>query len=98
MTPRSAASGRRRMNDMPDWMKSVAWPTLIQGKKVLAVEGDDDRAVYKAWLEKLTQPGTIFSDRVVLVDAGNKIDVLQGLTWFRDLATKPLGTIYGLVE
>jgi hypothetical protein len=86
------------MNEMPDWMKSVAWPTLIQGKKVLAVEGDDDRAVYKAWLEKLTQPGTIFSDRVVLVDAGNKVDVLQGLTWFRDLATKPPGTIYGLVD
>ena len=66
--------------------------------EVLAVEGDDDKDVYTAWLKKLTQPRMIFSDKVVLVDAGNKSEVLQGLTWFRDLATQPPGTIYGLVD
>jgi len=57
---------------MPDWMKTVAWPRLRQGKRVLAVEGDDDKDVYSAWLKKLTRPGTIVSDKLVVVVAGDK--------------------------
>jgi len=86
------------MSDMPDWMKTVAWPTLRQGKRVLAVEGDDDKVVYSAWLKKLTRPGTIVSDKLVVVVAGDKHKVLRGLIWFRDLANPPPGTLYGLVD
>jgi hypothetical protein len=86
------------MSDVPGWMKTVAVPTLKKGKRVLAVEGDDDKGVYTAWLKTLAQPGTFFSDKVVVVDAGDKHKVLQGLIWFRDPATRPPGTLYGLVD
>lgn len=86
------------MSDMPDWMKTVAWPTLKQRKKVLAVEADDDKDVYTAWLKKLIRPGAIVSDKLVVVVAGDKHKVLQGLTWFRDLANPPPGTLCGLID
>jgi hypothetical protein len=86
------------MSNTPDWMKDVALQTLRLGKSVLAVEGDDDKKVYSAWLQKLTPPGTIFSDKVVVVAAGDKQRVLQGLAWFYDQATRPPGTLFGLVD
>ena len=43
------------MSGAPDWMTPQALPTLKQGKNVLAVEGDDDKDVYKAWLQKLAR-------------------------------------------
>jgi hypothetical protein len=86
------------MSDVPDWMRPVALPTLTQGKRVLAVEGDDDKDVYSAWLRKLTPRGTMFSDKLVVVDAGDKVKVLQGLIWYRDLPNPPSGELYGLVD
>jgi hypothetical protein len=86
------------MSDAPDWTKNVALPTLRQGKRVLTVEGNDDKDVYTAWLKKLTQTGTIFSDKVVVVAAGDKQQVLQGLKWFHGLNPPPPGRLYGLVD
>jgi hypothetical protein len=86
------------MNEMPDWMNTIAWPTLKQGKRVLAVEGRIDKKVYTAWLETLAQRGTIVSDKVVVIDAGDKFNVLKGLTWLRNLANRPPGVLYGLVD
>jgi hypothetical protein len=42
------------MNDIPDWMKALAWPTLKQGKNVLAVEGIEG-ANASIWMSKLTK-------------------------------------------
>ena len=70
------------MSEAPDWMTPQALPTLKQGKNVLAVEGDDDKDVYKAWLQKLLARGTVLSDTVVIVDAGSKDAVLEGLGWY----------------
>ena len=86
------------MSDVPDWMRPVALPTLKQGKRVLVVEGDDDKDVYIAWLKQLTPRGTIFSDRLVVVDAGSRDQVLQGLLWYRDVASPPPGQLFGLVD
>ncbi len=57
------------MSEAPDWMTPQALPTLKQGKNVLAVEGDDDKDVYKAWLQKLLARGTILDARPREVDA-----------------------------
>jgi hypothetical protein len=86
------------MSDVPDWIERNVRPTLGTGKTVLAVEGDDDKRIYTAWLQKLTQAGTIVSDKVVVVDAGDKYKVLQRLIWFRDLTRRPSGMLYGLVD
>jgi hypothetical protein len=86
------------MSDLPDWIRPVALPTLKQGKRVLAVEGDNDKDVYVAWLKKLTPRGTIFSDKLVVVDAGDRGKVLQGLIWYQDLSAPPPGELFGLVD
>ena len=86
------------MSTLPDWMRDVAVPTLKTGKRVLAVEGDDDKKVYRSWLEKLAPRGPSFTDRLVIVDAGGRDQVLQGLIWYRDLATPPSGELFGLVD
>jgi hypothetical protein len=86
------------MSETPDWTRSVALPTLRQGKRVLTVEGNDDKDVYTAWFKKLTPTGTIFSDKLVVVVAGDKQQALQGLKWFHELNPPPPGRLYGLVD
>jgi hypothetical protein len=86
------------MSEVPDWMAPLALPTLKQGKRVLAVEGDDDKDVYTAWLKKLSAPGTIVTDKLLVVEAGDKGKVLQGLAWYGSLTTPPPGELFGLVD
>ena len=86
------------MSEAPDWMTHQALPTLNQGKNVLAVEGDDDKDVYKAWLQKLLTRGTILSDTIVIVDAGSKDAVLEGLVWYAGEHRQTWGNLYGLVD
>jgi len=86
------------MSEAPDWMAPQALPTLRQGKNVLAVEGDDDKDVYKAWLQKLIARGTILSDTIVIVDAGSKDAVLEGLVWYTGEQRQNWGNFYGLVD
>ncbi len=86
------------MSGAPDWMTPQALPTLKQGKNVLAVEGDDDKDVYKAWLQKLLARGTVLSDTIVIVDAGSKDAVLEGLGWYTGEHRQTWGNLYGLVD
>jgi hypothetical protein len=85
------------MSSPPDWIRKQVLPILHQGKSVLAVEGDDDKDVYMAWLKKLTRRGTIVSDKIVIVSAGDKMKVLEALDWQGAQApTTP--KLYGLVD
>ena len=86
------------MTSPPDWIRRQVLPILHQGKNVLAVEGDDDKDVYTAWLKKLTPCGAIISDKVVIVSAGDKMKVLNALEWQRSEPRPVSPEIYGLVD
>src|SRR5437879_3840056 len=66
------------------------------GKRILLVEGQNDKAVYEAWLKKLAAPN-LFSDRVVVEAVGGRPAVLAALEWFRDHGGNP-GHLFGLVD
>jgi hypothetical protein len=85
------------MTSPPDWVRKQVLPILHQGKRVLAVEGDDDRDVYTAWLKQVASRGTIFSDRLVIVAAGDKMKVLQALEW-QGAQPQAASKLYGLVD
>jgi hypothetical protein len=72
------------MTSPPDWVRKQILPILNQGKNVLAVEGDDDKDVYTAWLRKIAPRGSIVSDKIVIVVAGDKMKVLEVLEWQRE--------------
>jgi hypothetical protein len=86
------------MTSPPDWIRKQVLPILHQGKNVLAVEGDDDKDVYTAWLKKLVPPGAIISDKLVIVSAGDKMKVLNALEWQRSRPQPVSPEIYGLVD
>jgi len=65
------------------------------GKRVLLVEGPNDKDVYSAWLKKLAHPD-LFSAKVIVEQVGNKQQVLTALEWFRDNGN-PL-RLFGLVD
>jgi hypothetical protein len=85
------------MTSPPDWVREQVLPILHQGKRVLAVEGGDDKDVYTHWLRNLVPPGAIVSDRVVIVVAGDKMKVLEALKWQRAQAP-PTPRLYGLID
>ena len=89
--------GGSRITSPPDWVRKQILPILHQGKTVLAVEGDDDKDVYTAWLKKVASRGTIFSDRLVIVAAGDKMRVLQALEW-QGAQPQAASKLYGLVD
>lgn len=66
------------------------------GKRVLLVEGPNDKVVYSAWLKKLAYP-SLFSAKVVVEDVGGKQSVLNTLEWFQDHGGNP-GRLFGLVD
>ncbi len=66
------------------------------GKRVLLVEGPNDKAIYSAWLKKLAHPG-VFSAKVVVQEVNSKAAVLSALEWFRHHGSNP-GRLYGLVD
>ncbi len=66
------------------------------GRRVLLVEGPNDKAVYEAWLKKLATPNP-FTARVIVEAVGGKPAVLLSLEWFRDHGGNP-GHLYGLVD
>jgi hypothetical protein len=83
------------MTTPPDWIPNLANPVLAIGKRVLAVEGIRDAQIYSAWLAKLTPPGTLADDRVVVVSTGGKSPLMRGLEWYRDEGGNPR-EVYGL--
>jgi hypothetical protein len=85
------------MTSPPDWIRRQFLPILHQGKRVLAVEGDDDKDVYMTWLKKVTPRGTIVSDKIVIVTAGDKTKVLEALDW-QGAETQAEPKLYGLVD
>jgi hypothetical protein len=66
------------------------------GKRVLLVEGPNDKAVYEAWLKKLAYPNLVTA-RVVVEAVEGKRAVLTALEWFRDYGGNP-GHLFGLVD
>jgi hypothetical protein len=86
------------MTSPPDWIRKQVLPILHQGKNVLAVEGDDDKDVYTAWLKKLVPRGAIISDKLVIVSVGDKMKVLNALEWQRSKPQPVSPEIYGLVD
>jgi hypothetical protein len=66
------------------------------GKRVLLVEGPNDKVVYEAWLKKLAAPG-LFTAKVVVEAVEGKRAVLAALVWFRDQGGNP-GNVFGLVD
>jgi hypothetical protein len=66
------------------------------GKRVLLVEGPNDKAVYEAWLKKLAAPNS-FTAKVVVEAVDGKRAVLIALEWFRDHGGNP-GHLFGLVD
>ncbi len=66
----------------------------VPGKRVLLVEGPNDKAVYEAWLKKLAAPNS-FTAKVVVEAVDGKRSVLAALEWFRDHGGNP-GHLFGL--
>jgi hypothetical protein len=66
------------------------------GKRVLLVEGPNDKAVYTAWLKKLAYPNE-FGAKVVVAVVEGKRAVLTALEWFRDYGGNP-AHLFGLVD
>src|SRR5260221_10376434 len=68
----------------------------VPGKRILLVEGPNDKAIYSAWLKKLAHPN-LFSAKVVVEDVGGKPSVIKALEWFRDHGGNP-ARLFGLVD
>jgi hypothetical protein len=68
----------------------------VPGKRVLLVEGPNDKAVYEAWLKKLAAPNS-FTAKMVVEAVEGKRAVLAALEWFRDHGGNP-GHLFGLVD
>jgi hypothetical protein len=68
----------------------------VGGKRILLVEGPNDKAVYETWLKKLAAPD-MFTTRVVVEGMEGKRAVLAALEWFRDHGGNP-GRLFGLVD
>ncbi len=69
-----------------------AWP----GKRILLVEGPNDKGVYETWLKKLAAPG-LFTTKVIVEAVESKRALLAALEWFRDHGGNP-GHFFGLVD
>lgn len=68
----------------------------VPGKRVLLVEGLNDKTIYSAWLKKLAYPNQ-FTAKVVVEEAGGRPAVIAALEWFRDHGGNP-GHLFGLVD
>lgn len=66
------------------------------GKRVLLVEGANDKAIYSAWLKKLAGPA-IYSAKVTVQDVGGKDAIIDALEWFRDQGDNP-AHLFGMVD
>lgn len=78
---------------VPQVQKALgAWP----GKRILLVEGPNDKGVYETWLKKLAAP-TLFTSKVVVEAVEGKHAVLAALEWFRDHGGNP-SHLFGLVD
>ncbi len=66
------------------------------GKRILLVEGQNDKLVYEAWLKKLAYPN-LYTNKIIIEEAGGKPAVLAVLVWFRDHGGNP-GHLFGLVD
>jgi hypothetical protein len=78
---------------VPEVKKTLAtWP----GKRILLVEGPNDKAVYEAWLKKLAHPNP-FTAKIMVEAVEGKRAVLAALEWFRDHGGNP-GHLFGLVD
>jgi hypothetical protein len=66
------------------------------GRRVLLVEGPNDKAVYTEWLRKLAHPD-LFSVKVAVEEVGGRSAILNALEWFRDHGGNPQH-LFGLVD
>jgi hypothetical protein len=80
----------------PKWVAEGALESARQGKKVLAVEGDDDFAVFQKWLPKLVSG--IWSDVVELVATDGRGPLLSGLRWFKANEPSLSASVFGLAD
>ena len=78
---------------VPQVQKALgAWP----GKRILLVEGPNDKGVYETWLKKLATPN-FFTAKVIVEAVEGKRAVLAALEWFRDQGGNP-DNLFGLVD
>jgi hypothetical protein len=68
----------------------------VPGKRVLLVEGPNDKVIYEAWLKKLAAPNS-FTAKVVVEAVEGKRAVLAVLEWFHDHGGNPPHLV-GLVD
>jgi hypothetical protein len=68
----------------------------LAGKRILLVEGPNDKGVYETWLKKLAAP-KLFSTKVVVEAVEGKRAVVAALEWFRDHGGNP-AHLFGLVD
>ena len=80
---------------MSDWLKRNVDPLLIAKKRVLMVEGEDDKRVHEVWLDKLA--GGRGSGRTPNVVApGQKGQIVRYLKLRPDAVTR--GMLFGIVD
>lgn len=89
------AEGTELNNPPPSWV-SRAQTAASQNKKVLAVEGKTDLAVYREWFAKVH--GTTWANQVHLEIAENRPKLLSGLRWLKDNNDPAKDNIFGLAD
>jgi len=82
-------------NQPPEWV-SNARTAATQNKKVLAVEGKTDVAVYGEWLEKQLDP--VWANQVHLENALDRPRLLSGLRCLQETNDPAKDIIFGLAD
>lgn len=90
------AGGRSLSNLAPPPWVSRAQTATSQKKKILAVEGKNDVAVYRAWIEKVL--GQTWANLIQLENAENRPKLLSGLRWLNDNNDPAKDVIFGLAD
>lgn len=83
------------MNEAPAWVKA-AQTAASQNKKVLAVEGKNDVAVYREWLHKRLGPAWV--NAVHLENARDRARLLSGLRRLNEADDPFKDSIFGLAD
>jgi hypothetical protein len=84
------------MSNGPKAWVQRAQTAAAQNKKVLAVEGKSDLAVYREWLEK--RLGSTWANKIQLENAESRPPLLAGLQWLRATNDPAKDVIFGLAD